>query len=343
VPGHDAVILTTERLTLRRLRLDESAVLAVYMNDPDVARYQDWELPRPEAEIAAKIAAYAERRWPCPGSGLNVAVEHDGELVGDVGVGWDDGGVQATIGYTLRAEHQGRGFATEAAGAVVDRLLAEGVRRISATTDPQNLPSMRVLERLGFRHEGTARSAVLIRGEWLDDELFALLPEDRRTWLGRPTGPAQRVELVEITPKIARAVGALTVGRSQQGLVAPVLGSFRDALFPDVDDAGGRLVPWYRAIVADGDPVGFLMIAEATATEPHPFLWRLLVDLRHQRRGIGRRAIEMLIEHVRGQGHARLLVSYEQGYGSPGPFYASLGFAPTGEINQGEVVAALEL
>lgn len=343
MPGDDEVILATERLTLRRLRPDESAIVTAYKNDPDVARYQDWDLPYPETEIAAKIAAYAERPWPCAGSGLNVAIEHDGELVGDFGVGWDEDGAEADIGYTFRTEHQGRGFATEAAGAVVDRLLAEGVRRISSTADPQNLPSMRVLERLGFRHEGTARSAVEIRGEWLDDEQFALLPEDRRTWLARPTGPPQRVELAEITPDTARAVGELSVGRSQQGLVAPVLGSYRDALFPDVDDAGGRLVPWYRAVVADGEPVGFVMIAEATATEPHPFLWRLLVDLRHQGRGIGRQAVELLIEQVRAQGHARLLVSYHEGYGSPGPFYASLDFVPTGEINEGEAVAALDL
>lgn len=212
-----------------------------------------------------------------------------------------------------------------------------------ATTDPQNLPSMRVLERLGFRHEGTARSAVEIRGEWLDDERFALLAEDRQAWLARPTGPARSVELVEITPDTARAVGELSVGRSQQGLVAPVLGSFRDALFPDVDDAGGRLVPWYRVIVADGEPAGFVMVAEATATEPHPFLWRLLVDLRHQRRGIGRRAVEVLIDRARALGRSQLLVSYHGGYGSPGPFYASLGFVPTGEVNEGEAVAALDL
>lgn len=343
VARDDDVILTTERLTLRRLRPDDARIVTAYRNDPAVARFQDWDLPRPQSEVAAKIAAYADRPWPSPGSGFNVAVEHDGELVGDVGVSWDDAGTQASIGYTLRTEHQGRGFATEAAGAVVDRLLADGIHRITATTDPENLPSMRVLERLGFRHEGTARSAVEIRGEWLDDELFALLPEDRQAWLARPTGPPQRVELVEITSETARAVGELSVGRSQRGLVTPVLGSYRDALFPDVDRAGGRLVPWYRAIVADGEPAGFLMIAEATATEPHPYLWRLLIDLRHQRRGIGQRAVELLIDRVRAAGHARLLVSYHPGYGSPAPFYASLGFVPTGEIHDGEIVAALDL
>lgn len=146
----DKAILKTSRLVLRRLRPDEADALAIYKNDPQVALYQDWELPYPVEEIAAKIAAYADRPWPCPGSGLNVAIEHDGELIGDFGVGWDDCGTEAEIGYTFRIEYQGRGFATEAVGAVVDLLFADGVRRITSTSDPANLPSLPRAREGGF-------------------------------------------------------------------------------------------------------------------------------------------------------------------------------------------------
>ena len=88
--GDAEVILTTERLVLRRLRVDEADAVAEYKNDPEVARYQDWDLPYPVEEIAAKIAAYEQRPWPSPGAGLNVAIEYDGALIGDFGVGWDD-------------------------------------------------------------------------------------------------------------------------------------------------------------------------------------------------------------------------------------------------------------
>lgn len=182
----DEAILTTERLVLRRLRPDEADAVATYKNDPEVARYQDWDLPYPVAEIAAKIAAYAHRPWPCPGAGLNVAIERGGELIGDLGVGWDDDGTEAEVGYTLRTEQQGQGYATEAVGAVVDRLFAEGVRRITATVDAADVESIRVFERSGFRRQGVTTSAVEIRGEWLTDERYELLPEDRKATRLRP-------------------------------------------------------------------------------------------------------------------------------------------------------------
>lgn len=121
------MILVTERLVFRRLRADEAGAVAEYKNDPDVAQFPDWDLPYPVEDIAAKISAYAHRPWPCPGSGLNVAIELDGELIGDFGVGSDDEGTEAEIGYTLRREHQGKGLADEAVAAVVDRHFSQGV------------------------------------------------------------------------------------------------------------------------------------------------------------------------------------------------------------------------
>ena len=66
----------------------------------------------------------------------------------------------ATIGYTLSTDHQGKGYATEAVAAIVRWLLTvKKVHRVTATIDPANLASARVLERSGFRYIGTARSA----------------------------------------------------------------------------------------------------------------------------------------------------------------------------------------
>lgn len=174
--GEAEVILTTERLVLRRLRVEEAEEVAEYKNDPDVARYQDWDLPYPVEEIAAKIAAYEQRPWPCPAAGLNVAIEHGGELIGDFGVGWDDDGTEAEIGYTLRREQHCSGFATEAVAAVVTRLFSEGVERITCSVDPDNTASIRVLEKVGFRYEASSR--IQIRGEDVDDDLYAIVRGD---------------------------------------------------------------------------------------------------------------------------------------------------------------------
>jgi diamine N-acetyltransferase len=101
------------------------------------------------------------------------------------------------------------------------------------------------------------------------------------------------------------------------------------------------LVPWMRGVKADGDYVGFVMIAEISETNPEPYLWRLLIDRYHQRRGIASRVLEMLVEECKEMGATTLLTSWGEGKGSPRPFYLKHGFVPTGEIVDDETEARL--
>ena len=80
------------------------------------------------------------------------------------------------------------------------------------------------------------------------------------------------------------------------------------------------------------------MYSEAT-----PFLWRLLVDRSHQGRGIGRRALTMWLADMRVPGHRAIDTSWGQGKGGPEPLLLSMGFVPTGELDDGQVVARLGL
>ena len=331
----------TERLLLRPLRADDAEMLAAYRNDDDVARYQDWELPYTPEMAEQFIASQRDVDWGIPGEWLQMGIEFDGRLVGDVAVGWNGSGRRASIGYSLASDAQGRGLATEAVEAVVDRLLADGVQRIDATADPANVPSMRLLERLGFEYEGIMTGAALVRGEWLDDVMYGLTPQRRADWLARNRSRAERVELVELTFENAPRYRRLKTHHTQESLVAPTLYSYEDALFPDTDDKGGATLPWFRGIEADGEPAGFVMTAEVTDTNSDPYLWRLLIDRRHQHRGIGSRVIEALVDRLRTEGQSELYVSWVPGPGSPAAFYAGLGFVETGEIDDGEVVAVL--
>ncbi len=62
------------------------------------------------------------------------------------------------------------------------------------------------------------------------------------------------------------------------------------------------------------------------------YLWRLLIDRMHQRRGIGAQAMALLIESLRAGAVPRLFTSCGEGPGSPRRFYDGLGFRPTGSI-----------
>lgn len=334
--------ITTARLRLRMMRIADAPILAAYRGLPDIAEFQDWDLPYGVADAERSLAQ--QQAWDdvMPGHWVQVAIQHEGTVVGDVAVGMVATGV-AQLGYTLAPAHHGRGFVSEAVEAMVDALFEHtDVVRIVATLDPVNWASMRVLEQVGFTYEGLARRAELIRGEWLDDMRFALLKDERQAWRSRDRSTPRDVRLVEIGPGEARAWAKLHTHRFQRQFVATILQSFADALCPPIGK-GEPLVPWFRGIEADGERVGFVMMSDVSTGEPHPYLWRLVIDRWHQRRGIAITALRQLIEQLRAQGHTKLYVSYLQAPGGPEPLYRKLGFVPTGEMDEDETVAALTL
>ncbi|MFM7251693.1 MAG: GNAT family N-acetyltransferase [Ilumatobacteraceae bacterium] len=337
--------LTTERLRLRVVRPSDTAALLELRNQPEVAEYQDWPLPYTEADAERLMASCGQLDDVTLDTWVQVAIdvtgEPDGACAGDLAVYLGHDGASAMLGYSLRREWWGRGIAREAVGAVVDALFAGGVHRIAATLDPANRPSLRVLEHLGFTVDGVSRRAELIRGEWLDDMRCSLLRDDRAAWLARPRAFGD-VRFVELTPDTVRAYGRLATHRSQEHFVSPMWASFGDALFPEVID-GAPVVPWIRGIEADGAVAGFVMVADVTDAHPDPFLWRLLVDRRFQRAGLGDAAVRFVADHFRAAGHRRLMVSWVEGPGGPRPFYERLGFVPTGRVVEGETEAVLDL
>jgi RimJ/RimL family protein N-acetyltransferase len=172
--------IRTERLLIRPMVEADIAGLHAYRNGPHV-EYQSWDLPYSMDDAAALVRESAAHDGPVPGDWVQIAIEHGGELVGDVAVGLDPDRRIATIGYTLRDDVQGAGIAREAVRAVVDRLFRHtGVHRIQADTAPENERSIRLLLALGFTHEGTTRDSVWAKGRWWDSALFGLLETDDR-------------------------------------------------------------------------------------------------------------------------------------------------------------------
>lgn len=171
------MLLTTTRLVLRRFQPADADVFQRYRSDPGVARYQSWTAPVPSAEAARLVDEFATGDAAAPGW-FQYAIDLDGTLIGDIGVLLHDNRVQAEIGFTIAADHQGHGYATEAVLAVLDDLFARGLRRVSAECDARNRRSVRLLQRVGFRIEGYRPANTWIKGEWTDDLLLGLLAEN---------------------------------------------------------------------------------------------------------------------------------------------------------------------
>jgi diamine N-acetyltransferase len=151
------------------------------------------------------------------------------------------------------------------------------------------------------------------------------------------------VTLREITDWNRDTVIALRVAPAQSRFVGSVAGALEDAEeYPEAK-------AWYRAIYDGEEPVGFVMLSWDVTPVPGTiigpwFLWKLLIDERHQRHGYGRAALLQVAEIVRNAGAVELLTSYTTGEGEPWPFYERLGFVPTGERDDaGEVILSLDL
>jgi len=88
-------------------------------------------------------------------------------------------GRQLEIGYSLLPNERRKGYCSEAVNIMVDYLfLSKESRRIQAQTDPRNVASQKVLEKVGFKKEGTLRKNLFVRGEWRDTYLFSILREE---------------------------------------------------------------------------------------------------------------------------------------------------------------------
>ena len=332
--------MRTERLVLRMMGSRDIPVHVAYRSHPEVAAHQLWDLPY-DPERSAHLAQQDDRDDLVLGDWTTLAIEVDGEVVGDVCTQVHETGGVAEIGYTLAREHWGHGYASEAARALVEDLVTRiGVQRVYGELDPANVASQRVLEACGLVCEGVTRKSYLWRGEWTDNMSYAATREEWLAWRDRPTGAPGEVALTPITAETMKAYMSLATHRSQERFVAPMQWSFAEALFPPVED-GRQVVPRLYGVTADSDPVGFCMYAEPTPGVP-PFLWRFLVDRRHQGRGIGHRALTELVDRLTREGSRSLRVSWVEGPGSPRPFYERFGFSPTGEVVHGETVAQID-
>ncbi|MDH3607444.1 MAG: GNAT family N-acetyltransferase [Acidimicrobiia bacterium] len=143
------------------------------------------------------------------------------------------------------------------------------------------------------------------------------------------------VTLREVTKETVRSVIDLEVAENQSHLVAPNAMSIAEAYFEPK--------AWFRAIYADDEPVGFIMLADDPDASRY-YLWRMMLAEGQQRKGYGRRALELLVDYVRTRPNAtEITVGSVPEEGSPQAFYEGFGFVPTGEVHRGEVMLRLEL
>lgn len=168
-------------LELRPLRLaDASALFALV--DADRERLRRWLPWVDENTRVAHTRAYIRARQA---RGLTFGLWWKGSLGGVVGLhSFSPEHDSAAIGYWLASRLEGQGLMTRAVARLLDHALGElKLHRIELRAAVRNRPSRALAERVGFRHEGTAKGALKLRGTFVDHAVYALVAED---WLTRP-------------------------------------------------------------------------------------------------------------------------------------------------------------
>lgn len=176
--------IMTERLCLRAFNRGDVDAVFAYRGREDVARYLfDAPLSRDECALAirqrtAQLALEAENDRII----LAVELREGAQLVGEISLIYRSAEArQGEVGWIFHPDFQGRGFAREAAGRLLQLAFEEGeFHRIYARCDAGNEASWRLMERLGMRREAHFREHALFKGGWDEEYYYALLEGEWR-------------------------------------------------------------------------------------------------------------------------------------------------------------------
>jgi RimJ/RimL family protein N-acetyltransferase len=181
--------LQTARLVLRNFIDDDLEPFLAYRNEPEVAKYQGWEIPYPRENAKAFILSMKERTAPKQGGWIQfaIALKDTDELIGDLGCYIKEDDVrQARIGFTLAPKYWRKGYISEVILCLLEYLFEDmNVHRVVADCDVENVASYRTLEKLGFRREAHFVESYLMDGIYTSEYHYGLLQREWRENLKR--------------------------------------------------------------------------------------------------------------------------------------------------------------
>ena len=172
--------ITTDRLHLRLATPEDAEDMLRYLSDPEVMNHTGMEPFKTTEDVLDEIKWYHSLIKEDSGIRWGVTLKETGKMIGSCGFhNREPRHFRAEIGYELSREHWGKGLAGEALRAVVrygfDHLRLE---RVEALIEPDNHPSIRLVEKNGFLREGLLRHYEYGRGRFDDLYMYSILKED---------------------------------------------------------------------------------------------------------------------------------------------------------------------
>jgi len=177
--------LTEGLTTIRPIRLRDARALERELAE-NRGWLRKWEATNPNGPMSFDVRASIRslQQNARAGLGLPFVIEHDGRLAGQLNVSSIAYGSlsSATIGYWVSEKFAGKGATPTAVALATDHcFFSIGLHRMEICIRPENDPSLRVVEKLGFRYEGLRRRYIHINGDWRDHFCFALTVDELPT------------------------------------------------------------------------------------------------------------------------------------------------------------------
>lgn len=165
-------MLAGKAVNLRVTEKEDLALLTEWFNNPEfLGEYNPLEQESRTA-IEKKFIDFR------PGHKSFIIEKKNGSKIGSAGHFLTTENL-TEIGFSVLPKERGKGYCTEAVKILVDYLfLSTDIVRIQARTDTRNAAAQKVLEKAGFRKEGTLRKVMFVRGKWSDSYIYSILREE---------------------------------------------------------------------------------------------------------------------------------------------------------------------
>ncbi|MDA1477961.1 GNAT family N-acetyltransferase [Bacillus changyiensis] len=176
--------LHSNRLMLRKMQLEDAEILYHYWSDRDVTKYMNISPFQNTDQAKAMIQMINELSLEGKANRFSIVLTETNEVIGTCGFNMiDNENMRAEIGYDLGRSHWGKGFASEAVRTLIHHGFTKmGLNRIEAKVEPENAPSIKLLEHLSFQKEGLLREYEKAKGVLIDVYMFSLLKKD---WINK--------------------------------------------------------------------------------------------------------------------------------------------------------------
>ncbi|MGB3205642.1 MAG: GNAT family N-acetyltransferase [Crinalium sp.] len=171
--------LKTQRLVLRKIKLSDAEDMFEYASDPVVAKYTTWtahqSIEHSKRFVNKILEFYNTHQLTVWG-----IVDTNGKFIGTCGFGeLQLIDARAELGYALSRKYWGKGYMTEAVTAVINFGFSNmPLNRIEARCEPENIASLRVLEKVGMKYEGLLRQHIYSKGTYHDLKIYSILKQE---------------------------------------------------------------------------------------------------------------------------------------------------------------------